>query len=129
MIIQVTDLTAFTKDKVELTIIGYCSVKVFDAEKAVFEVGNCKNAIRTFAMSSVRTAVGKMDLQEILDNRAIISSKVEQDMKDDLHDWGFNITKFEISDVNPTDTRVSQSLKLQITAEQDSKEKHINADS
>jgi len=102
---------------------------VFDPEKAVFEVGNCKMAIRTFAMSSVRTACGKMDLQEILDNRSIISSKVEQDMKDDLKDWGFNINKFEISDLNPADRKVMESLKLQITAEQDSKEKHINADS
>jgi len=102
---------------------------VFDPEKAVFEVGNCKNAIRTFAMSSVRTACGKMDLQEILDNRSIISSKVEQDMKDDLKDWGFNINKFEINDLNPADSKVMNSLKLQITAEQDSKEKHINADS
>jgi len=70
-----------------------------------------------------------MDLQEILDNRSIISSKVEQDMKDDLKDWGFSINKFEVSDLSPTDRKVSDSLKLQITAEQDSKEKHINADS
>jgi len=70
-----------------------------------------------------------MDLQEILDNRSIISSKVEQDMKDDLKEWGFSINKFEVSDLSPTDRKVSDSLKLQITAEQDSKEKHINADS
>jgi len=70
-----------------------------------------------------------MDLQEILDNRSIISSKVEVDMKDELKEWGFNINKFEVSDLTPTDRKVSESLKLQITAEQDSKEKHINADS
>lgn len=70
-----------------------------------------------------------MDLQEILDNRALISGKVQEDMSDDLKSWGFTITKFEISELQPKDKKVKFALNNQIIAEQDAKEKHINADS
>lgn len=108
---------------------GYASVKCVDPEKAVFNVANCLEAIRTFAQSSVRTAVGKMELQEILDNRSLVSGKVQEDIRDDIAEWGFNITRFEISDLSARDRRVQEALKKQITAEQESKEKKINADS
>jgi len=98
-------------------------------EKAVFAVAHCLEAIRVFASSSVRTACGKMELQEILDNRSLISSKVMEDMKDELMGWGFNINRFEISEMDARDPRVKSALKNQIQAEQESKEKMINADS
>lgn len=127
--IEIDRLEAFTKDKVEIQVNGYCSVRVFDPEKAVFEVANCIEAIRVFAQSSVRTACGKLDLQEILDNRAMISAKVQEDMKECLVDWGFAINKFEINDLNPRDHKVKVALNNQITAEQTAKEKRINAES
>mmetsp|Transcript_84264 Transcript_84264/g.181692 ORF Transcript_84264/g.181692 Transcript_84264/m.181692 type:complete len:94 (+) Transcript_84264:398-679(+) len=70
-----------------------------------------------------------MELQEILDNRSLISSKVMEDMKDELMGWGFNINRFEISEMDARDPRVKSALKNQIQAEQESKEKMINADS
>lgn len=70
-----------------------------------------------------------MELQEILDSRALISGKVQQDMTEELKDWGFTITKFEVSELQPRDKKVKVALNNQIIAEQDGKEKHINADS
>lgn len=113
----------------EIILDGYASVRCVDPEKAVFAVANCLAAIRVFAQSSVRTAVGKMDLQEILDNRSLVSGKVQEDVRDDIAEWGFNITRFEIADLVAKDRRVNDALKKQITAEQESKEKKINADS
>lgn len=100
-----------------------------DAEKAVFEVANCLNAIRQFASSSVRTSCGKMNLQELLDNRAIVSSKVVQDLSEDLLTWGFTINKFEITEMAPRNRQVKSALNNQITAEQEAKETRIKADS
>lgn len=82
--ISFNSLCAFTKDKVEILCDGYVSVKVFNPERAVFNVQNCLAAVRTFAQSSVRTSVGKLELQEILDNRGIINEKVIADLKDEI---------------------------------------------
>jgi len=92
-------------------------------------VQNCLNSIRIFAESSVRTAVGKLELQEILDNRQVINTKVLTDLKDEIMHWGFNIGRCELSSVEPVDQRVKKALNDQINAEQVSREKHIQADS
>eukprot|EP00341_Mesodinium_pulex_P006551 CAMPEP_0116922866 /NCGR_PEP_ID=MMETSP0467-20121206/22520_1 /TAXON_ID=283647 /ORGANISM="Mesodinium pulex, Strain SPMC105" /LENGTH=70 /DNA_ID=CAMNT_0004601285 /DNA_START=391 /DNA_END=603 /DNA_ORIENTATION=+ len=70
-----------------------------------------------------------MTLQQILDNRSIISAKVIEDIKDVLLTWGFSVSTFEISNIEAADRHVREALKNQINAEQDSKEKHIKADS
>lgn len=100
-----------------------------DANKACFSVAHCLESIRLFATSSARTVVGKMTLQDILDNRSVISAKVIEDMRDDLKTWGFNIRSFEINEIKPKDSRVRKALNNQINAQQDAKEKQILADS
>jgi len=70
-----------------------------------------------------------MTLQEILDNRSMVSAKVQEDLMEDLKTWGFNIRTFEIKDIQPKNRKVRDALKNQINAEVSSKEKHINADS
>lgn len=105
------------------------SVKVVNAEKAAFNVQNCLSAIRVFAQSSVRTSIGKLELQEILDNRAVINEKVIADLKDEIEYWGFTVNRCEISSIEAKNARVKSSLNDQINAEQLSKEKHIQADS
>lgn len=81
------------------------------------------------ASSSARTCVGKMTLQEILDNRSMISAKVQEDLVEDLKTWGFTINMFEIKDLKPHSKKVNEALMKQINAEVASKEKHIQADS
>lgn len=100
-----------------------------DANKACFSVAHCLESIRLFATSSARTVVGKMTLQDILDNRSVISAKVIEDMRDDLKTWGFNIRSFEINEIRPKDAKVRKALNNQINAQQDAKEKQILADS
>jgi len=70
-----------------------------------------------------------MELQEILDNRAVISAKVIEDTRETAMSWGFDVHRFEISELGARDQRVQRALKNQIQAEQESKEKFIQADS
>jgi len=81
------------------------------------------------ASSSARTCVGKMTLQEILDNRSMVAAKVQEDLVDDLKTWGFSIRTFEINELKPHNKKVNEALNKQINAEVASKEKHIKADS
>jgi len=122
-------MSAFTKDKVEVIIDGYLTVKVIDSKKAVYGVARCIKAIRWFAQSSCRTAIGKMELQELLDNRSAVSNKVLEDVSDELKEWGFSISRFEIQDLTPKNTYIADALKNQINAEQTSKKMQIDADS
>lgn len=100
-----------------------------DPTKACFSVAHCLESIRIFATSSVRTFVGKMTFQEILDNRSAISAKVQEDLTEDLQNWGFTIRTFEIKELRPKSKSVENALKKQINAEVSSKEKTIQADS
>lgn len=127
--IDIHKLDAYSKDKVELEIDGQVAVRCVDPIKACFSVAHCFESIRVYASSSARTCVGKMTLQEILDNRSMVSAKVQEDLMEDLKTWGFNIRTFEIKDIQPKNKKVRDALKNQINAEVSSKEKHINADS
>jgi len=75
------------------------AVKCTNPEKACFKVAHCLESIRVFAASSARTCIGKMTLQEILDNRSAISGKVQEELLDTLKGWGFTIRTFEIKDI------------------------------
>lgn len=101
---------------------------MFNVEKTCYKVQNCLYAISVFAQSSVRTACGKLELQEILDNRTVINQKVLNDLKDEIEKWGFSITRCEISSIEAKDRRIKEALNDQINAEQISREKHIQAD-
>jgi len=114
---------------VEIAADGYVSVKVVNPEWSVYKVQNCLNAIRIFAESSLRTAIGKLDLQEILDNRQLINTKVINDLKEEIVEWGFMINRCELNSVEARDNRVKTALNDQINAEQTSKQKQIQADS
>lgn len=127
--IEIHKLDAYSKDKVQLMIDGYVSVRCVDPIKACFSIAHCYEAIRVMASSSARTCVGKMTLQEILDNRSMISAKVQEDLVEDLRGWGFTIRTFEIKDVTAYSKKVQEALKKQINAEVASKEKHIQAES
>jgi len=70
-----------------------------------------------------------MTLQEILDNRSLVSAKVMEDMKEELKGWGFTIRSFEIKDIKPMDKMVKKALNNQINAQQNMKETQIKADS
>jgi len=128
-IVEIPGLSAYSKDSVELEVDGYVAIRCVDAYKACFTVAHCIESIRVFASSSARTVVGKLTLQEILDNRSFVSAKVMEDMKEELKGWGFAIRSFEIKDIKPMDKRVRKALNNQINAQQNMKEIQINADS
>ena len=127
-IIEVTNLSAYSKDSIELDLNAYAAIRCIDAKKACFSVAHCLESIRIFASSSARTVIGKMTLQEILDNRSMISSMVMEDIKDELRMWGFTIRSFEIKDLKARYSRVRNALNKQINAQQEAIEKQIKAD-
>jgi len=59
----------------------------------------------------------------------VINTKVLNDLKDEVVNWGFAITRCELNSVEARDNRVKSALNDQINAEQISREKHIQADS
>jgi len=75
--------------------------------------------VDNFATSSLRTAIGKMDLNDIFENRTGVTAKVMTDMGETLEEWGGKIARFEITDLLPTDREVRTALHKKATTERE----------
>lgn len=73
--------------------------------------------------------MGKLSLQEILNQRSVINEKVISDLKEEIDEWGLVINNCGISNIEPTNKVVKQALNDQINAEQSALQTRINADS
>jgi len=60
-----------------------------------------------------------MELNTIFENRTAVTAKVMSDMGDALKDWGAKLSRFEITDLKPSDQNVNNSLHKKATAERE----------
>lgn len=60
-----------------------------------------------------------MELNTIFENRTAVTAKVMSDMSESLVEWGAKLSRFEITDLKPSDNNVNQSLHKKATAERE----------
>lgn len=120
---------AYTSDKVEIQVDGLIQIRVFDPEKAIFEVTNAISAIKMFASSSLRTIIGQLSFDELNTSKDEIKDHVQKDIKKPLKGWGIDLKGFSIKSLKPVNKKIREVMNIQIDAEQNQKETEKKADS
>ena len=98
-----------------------------DAERACYGAANPLYSVRQHAQSAMRAAIGEMELDEILHNRAAINSLVKGTVQEAATAWGINIKRYEITEITP-DRMISQAMDKQAAAERNRREKVLEAE-
>ncbi len=127
---QVIDIPAqdvITRDNAQVQVDGVVYIVVADAAKAAYEVNDLHRAIVNLTMTSIRSVLGEMDLDQALSNRDSINAKLLAIIDEASDTWGTNVRRVEIKDISPPQDLVD-SMARQMKAERDKRAAILEAE-
>ncbi len=107
---------AITKDNVLVQVDTSVFYRIVQPEKTVYRIRDVDAAIATTVAGIVRAEIGKMDLDEVQSNRAQLISTIKGSVEDAVDDWGIEVTRAEILDVD-LDQATRDAMLQQLNAE------------
>ncbi|WP_112469854.1 slipin family protein [Streptomyces triticisoli] len=116
-----------TRDNVTVRVDAVVYFKVVDASSALIRVEDYKFAVSQMAQTSLRSIIGKSDLDDLLSNREKLNQGLELMIDSPAVGWGVQIDRVEIKDVSLPDT-MKRSMARQAEADRDRRARIINAD-
>ncbi|MEC4019601.1 slipin family protein [Streptomyces sp. H27-D2] len=116
-----------TRDNVTVRVDAVVYFKVIDASEAIVAVEDYRFAVSQMAQTSLRSIIGKSDLDDLLSNREKLNQGLELMIDSPAVDWGVHIDRVEIKDVSLPDT-MKRSMARQAEADRERRARVINAD-
>lgn len=117
-LVDIEKQSVITKDNVNISIDGIVFCKVDDAKEATYNVVNFKNAIANLAMTTLRSEIGGMDLDDTLSNRETLNAKLQTELGTAASNWGIKVTRVEISDIS-VPAEIERAMNMQMEAERE----------
>lgn len=109
-------ISVITKDNVEVTLETRVFYRIVDASRSVYRIRDIDQALKTASSSIVRSAAGKLDLDELQSSREAMNNEIASNLHSAAEVWGIEITRTEITDV-VVDDETKEAQRLQINAE------------
>ncbi|OYW33439.1 MAG: hypothetical protein B7Z51_01390 [Methyloversatilis sp. 12-65-5] len=120
IILDVQEQEVITRDNAVIRTNAVAFIKVTDPVKAVYGVTDFSEAIRNLIMTTLRSIVGEMDLDQALSSRDKIKIRLRESIADEAIDWGLTVKSVEIQDINPSDS-MQRAMEQQASAERERK--------
>lgn len=116
-----------TRDNVTVRVDAVIYFKVVDAADALIRVEDYRFAVSQMAQTSLRSIIGKSDLDDLLSNREKLNQGLELMIDSPSIGWGVQIDRVEIKDVSLPET-MKRSMARQAEADRERRARVINAD-
>ncbi|GHE69995.1 membrane protein [Streptomyces griseoaurantiacus] len=116
-----------TRDNVTVRVDAVVYFRVTSAADAVIRVEDYRFAVSQMAQTSLRSIIGKSDLDDLLSNREKLNQGLELMIDSPAVEWGVTIDRVEIKDVSLPET-MKRSMARQAEADRDRRARVINAD-
>ncbi|MBL1115872.1 slipin family protein [Streptomyces sp. 110] len=116
-----------TRDNVTVRVDAVVYFKVVDAAEALVAVEDYRFAVSQMAQTSLRSIIGKSDLDDLLSNREKLNQGLELMIDSPAIGWGVHIDRVEIKDVSLPET-MKRSMARQAEADRERRARVINAD-
>ncbi len=116
-----------TRDNVTVKVDAVVYYKVFDPVRVVVDVQNYQAAIAQVAQASLRSIIGKSDLDDLLSNRERLNQGLELMLDSPAVDWGVHIDRVDIKDVALPEG-MKRSMSRQAEAERERRSRVITAE-
>ena len=116
--LDVPSQICITKDNTQLTVDGILYFQVTDAMRASYGSSNYIIAITQLAQTTLRSVIGRMELDKTFEERAHINTSVVLSLDEAALNWGVKVLRYEIKDLTPPDA-ILHAMQAQITAERE----------
>jgi regulator of protease activity HflC (stomatin/prohibitin superfamily) len=116
--IEVEPQECFTKDNVKVEVDGVIYLSVIDPVNASYGVTNYRFAAVQLAQTTTRSIIGKMNLDDTFEDRAIINKEVVEVLSEMEKAWGIRVMRYEIKNIYTPKT-IQNAMERQMTAERE----------
>ena len=111
-------ISVITRDNVEVRLETTVFYRVVDASRSVYRIKDVGGAIHTAASSIVRSAAGKLELDDLQSSRESMNLEIAKFLQEAAEIWGIEITRTEITDVI-IDEQTKEAQRQQLNAERE----------
>jgi regulator of protease activity HflC (stomatin/prohibitin superfamily) len=116
--LDVPSQVCITKDNTQLTVDGILYFQVTDPMRASYGSSNYIIAITQLAQTTLRSVIGKMELDKTFEERDAINAAVVMALDEAALNWGVKVLRYEIKDLTPP-AAILHAMQAQITAERE----------
>jgi len=116
--LDVPSQICITKDNTQLQVDGILYFQVTDPKLASYGTSDYIMAITQLAQTTLRSAIGKMELDKTFEERSHINSTVVAALDEAAASWGVKVLRYEIKDLTPP-KEILHAMQAQITAERE----------
>jgi regulator of protease activity HflC (stomatin/prohibitin superfamily) len=116
--LDVPSQVCITKDNTQLQVDGILYFQVTDPMRASYGSSNYVVAITQLAQTTLRSVIGKMELDKTFEERDAINASVVNALDEAARNWGVKVLRYEIKDLTPPN-EILRSMQAQITAERE----------
>jgi regulator of protease activity HflC (stomatin/prohibitin superfamily) len=115
-----------SRDNVSVKVTAVLYFRVVDAERSIIQVGDFLAATSQLAQTTLRSVLGKHDLDEMLAERDKLNADIQEILDQQTEAWGIKVTNIEIKDIDLNENMV-RAIAKQAEAERLRRAKVINA--
>ncbi|NBW40529.1 paraslipin [bacterium] len=115
---DIPEQICITRDNVQVGIDGVIYFKVLNAERASYGIDNFVFAISQLCQTTLRSEIGRIDLDKTFEERAQINTQVVSELDKATEPWGIKVLRYEISNITPPQD-VINAMEKQMRAERE----------
>src|SRR5512145_2267701 len=116
--LDIPEQICITRDNVQVGVDGVLYLQVLDARSASYGITNYRFAIVQLAQTTLRSEIGKIDLDRTFEARGTINANVVSELDNASASWGVKVLRYEIKNINPP-RDVLQAMEKQMRAERE----------
>ena len=116
--VDIAEQICITRDNVQVGVDGVLYLKVLDAQRASYGIGDFVFAISQLAQTTLRSEIGKIDLDRTFEERGAINAAVVMELDKASDPWGVKVLRYEIKNINPPQDVLS-AMEKQMRAERE----------
>jgi len=120
LILDIDEQEVITRDNAVILTNAVAFVRVTDPVRAAYGVTDFAQAIRNLIMTTLRSIIGEMELDEALSSRDRIKARLREAIVDEAADWGITVKSVEIQDIRPSPS-MQKAMEQQAAAERERK--------
>lgn len=127
VVLEIPEQICITRDNVQVGIDGVLFFRVMDPAKASYGVSNYMSAVVQLAQTTLRSEIGKLDLDNTFEEREHINGAIVRNLEHATDPWGVKVLRYEIKSISPP-RDILDAMEKQMRAEREKRAKILESE-